>query len=114
MVDSKRFVGALLNALQIAFFATAGCLLLGGVMSLILVFIPFPRQRVDWSGRRYFYCAADLPDSLAFTFIYGSAGLLNGTLMSLFAFELPPVDFSLLDAGASFWRRSVFLRGDAY
>ncbi len=31
--------------------------------------------------------------TLAFTFIYGSAGLLNGTLMSLFAFELPPVDF---------------------
>ncbi len=31
--------------------------------------------------------------TLAFTFIYGSAGLLNGTLMALFAFELPPVDF---------------------
>ncbi|MGS9092523.1 2-aminoethylphosphonate ABC transporter permease subunit, partial [Salmonella enterica subsp. enterica serovar Infantis] len=29
VVDSKRFVGALLNPLQIAFFATAGCLLLG-------------------------------------------------------------------------------------
>ncbi|WP_078351734.1 2-aminoethylphosphonate ABC transporter permease subunit [Salmonella enterica] len=79
VVDSKRFVGALLNTLQIAFFATAGCLLLGSVMSLRVVdtFIALPTFLI----------------TLAFTFIYGSAGLLNGTLMSLFAFELPPVDF---------------------
>ncbi|PXO10490.1 2-aminoethylphosphonate ABC transporter permease subunit [Salmonella enterica] len=63
VVDSKRFVGALLNTLQIAFFATAGCLLLGSVMSLILVFIPFPGSE------------------------------LIGRVVSLFAFELPPVDF---------------------
>jgi 2-aminoethylphosphonate transport system permease protein len=42
--------------------------------------------------------------SLAFTFIYGSAGLLNGTLMSLFAFELPPVDF-LYSIQGSYWRK---------
>lgn len=31
--------------------------------------------------------------TLAFTFIYGSAGLLNGTLMALFDLEFPPVEF---------------------
>lgn len=93
VVDSKRFVGALLNTLQIAFFATAGCLLLGSVMSLILVFIPFPGS--EWIGRVVdtFIALPTFLITLAFTFIYGSAGLLNGTLMSLFAFELPPVDF---------------------
>lgn len=51
VVDSKRFVGALLNTLQIAFFATAGCLLLGSVMSLILVFIPFPGSELIGRGK---------------------------------------------------------------
>ncbi|HBU0426732.1 TPA: 2-aminoethylphosphonate ABC transporter permease, partial [Klebsiella pneumoniae] len=42
VIDSKRFIGALLNTLQIAVFATLGCLVLGSVLALILVFIPFP------------------------------------------------------------------------
>ncbi|HFW3711240.1 TPA: 2-aminoethylphosphonate ABC transporter permease subunit [Salmonella enterica subsp. enterica serovar 6,7:y:-] len=93
VVDSKRFVGALLNTLQIAFFATAGCLLLGSVMSLILVFIPFPGSELIGRVIDTFIALPTFLITLAFTFIYGSAGLLNGALMSLFAFELPPVDF---------------------
>lgn len=93
VVDSKRFVGALLNTLQIAFFATAGCLLLGSVMSLTLVFIPFPGSELIGRVVDTFIALPTFLITLAFTFIYGSAGLLNGTLMSLFAFELPPVDF---------------------
>ncbi|EMZ8974151.1 2-aminoethylphosphonate ABC transporter permease subunit [Salmonella enterica] len=93
VVDSKRFVGALLNTLQIAFFATAGCLLLGSVMSLILVFIPFPGSELIGRVVDTFIALPTFLITLAFTFIYGSAGLLNGALMSLFAFELPPVDF---------------------
>jgi 2-aminoethylphosphonate transport system permease protein len=31
--------------------------------------------------------------ALAFTFIYGSAGVVNGALMDAFGYELPPVDF---------------------
>lgn len=42
VIDSKRFIGALLTTLQIAVFATLGCLVLGSVLALILVFIPFP------------------------------------------------------------------------
>lgn len=93
VLESRRFVSALLNTVQIALFTTFGCLLLGSVMSLILVFIPF-------SGSRFISLVIDtfiaLPTfliTLAFTFIYGSAGLLNGGLMALFHFELPPIDF---------------------
>lgn len=46
MIDSKRFIGALLNTLQIAVFATLGCLVLGSVLALILVFIPFPGSQL--------------------------------------------------------------------
>ncbi|KAF1367687.1 2-aminoethylphosphonate ABC transporter permease subunit [Yokenella regensburgei] len=93
VVESRRFSGALLNTLQIAVFATLGCLLLGSVLALILVFIPFPGSAL--MGRIIDTVIA-LPTfliTLAFTFIYGSAGLLNGALMSLYDFALPPVDF---------------------
>ncbi|POT55728.1 2-aminoethylphosphonate ABC transporter permease subunit [Citrobacter amalonaticus] len=93
VVESKRFIGALINTLQIAFFATAGCLLLGSVMSLILVFIPFPGSELISRVVDTFIALPTFLITLAFTFIYGSAGLLNGTLMSLFAFGLQPVDF---------------------
>lgn len=46
VIDSKRFIGALLNTLQIAVFATLGCLVLGSVLALILVFIPFPGSQL--------------------------------------------------------------------
>ncbi|EJG5495644.1 2-aminoethylphosphonate ABC transporter permease subunit, partial [Salmonella enterica] len=63
------------------------------VMSLILVFIPFPGSELIGRVVDTFIALPTFLITLAFTFIYGSAGLLNGTLMSLFAFELPPVDF---------------------
>ena len=93
VMESKRFMAALMNTLQIALLATAGCLVLGSVMSLILVFIPFPGS--DLIGRVVdtFIALPTFLITLAFTFIYGSAGLLNGALMSLFDFELPPVNF---------------------
>ena len=93
VIESKRFMTALMNTLQIALLATAGCLVLGSVMSLTLVFIPFPGS--DLIGRVVdtFIALPTFLITLAFTFIYGSAGLLNGALMSLFDFELPPVNF---------------------
>lgn len=93
VVESKRFASALLNTLQIALSATAGCLILGSVMSLILVFIPFPSSGLIGRVVDTFIALPTFLITLAFTFVYGSAGLLNGTLMSLFDFDLPPVDF---------------------
>ena len=93
VIDSKRFIGALLNTLQIAVFATLGCLVLGSVLALILVFIPFPGSQLVGRVIDTFIALPTFLITLAFTFIYGSAGLLNGALMALFAFELPPVDF---------------------
>lgn len=93
VIDSKRFIGALLNTLQIAVFATLGCLVLGSVLALILVFIPFPGSQLVSRVIDTFIALPTFLITLAFTFIYGSAGLLNDTLMALFAFELPPVDF---------------------
>lgn len=93
VVGSRRFINALLNTMQIATFATLGCLLLGSVLALILVFIPFPGSQLISRVIDTFIALPTFLITLAFTFIYGSAGLLNGALMSLLSFELPPIDF---------------------
>lgn len=93
LIESKRFMTGLWNTLQIAFLATLGCLVVGSILSLILVFIPFTGRRFITQVIDTFIALPTFLITLAFTFIYGSAGLLNGTLMALFNFELPPVDF---------------------
>ncbi|MDA6076106.1 2-aminoethylphosphonate ABC transporter permease subunit [Edwardsiella anguillarum] len=113
VVESRRFTGALINTLQIAFFATAGCLLLGSVLSLILVFIPFPGSELIGRVVDTFIALPTFLITLAFTFIYGSAGLLNGTLMQLFGFELPPVSFLYSLQGVILAEITVFTPGHA-
>ncbi|MFK8829283.1 2-aminoethylphosphonate ABC transporter permease subunit [Klebsiella michiganensis] len=108
VVESRRFLSALLNTLQIAVIATSGCLLLGSVLALILVFIPFPSSQLISRIIDTFIALPTFLITLAFTFIYGSAGLLNGTLMSLFAFELPPVDFLYSIQGVILAEMTVF------
>ncbi|EML0458215.1 2-aminoethylphosphonate ABC transporter permease subunit [Klebsiella michiganensis] len=108
VVESRRFLRALLNTLQIAVIATSGCLLLGSVLALILVFIPFPGSQLISRIIDTFIALPTFLITLAFTFIYGSAGLLNGTLMSLFAFELPPVDFLYSIQGVILAEMTVF------
>lgn len=93
LIESKRFINGLWNTLYIAILATLGCLVIGSVLSLILVFIPFPGSRFITQLIDTFIALPTFLITLAFTFIYGSAGLLNGTLMTLFDFEVPPVEF---------------------
>ncbi|HHE6469667.1 TPA: 2-aminoethylphosphonate ABC transporter permease subunit [Providencia rettgeri] len=93
LIESKRFINGLWNTLYIAILATLGCLVIGSVLSLILVFIPFPGSRFITQVIDTFIALPTFLITLAFTFIYGSAGLLNGTLMTLFDFEVPPVEF---------------------
>ena len=93
VVRSGFFARAVLNTLEIALAATAGCLALGFVFALVLAFIPFPGSRLV---SRLIDSVISLPTfliALAFTFIYGSAGMLNGVLLGAFPFERPPVDF---------------------
>ena len=90
---SGQFLDGLYHTIVIAVCATAGCLVLGFVLSLVIAFVPFPGARM--AGRLIDTVIA-LPTflvTLAFTFIYGSAGLLNETLMHVLGLDLPPVDF---------------------
>lgn len=93
VLATAAFQRALLNTIEIALAASAGCIVLGLVIALILSFVPFPGSR---TVARLVETTIALPTflaALALTFLYGSAGILNESLMALLQTKLPPVDF---------------------
>jgi 2-aminoethylphosphonate transport system permease protein len=93
VVSSGEFHRAVGNTLTIALTATAGCLVLGFVLSVLIAFTPFPGSRVLARMIDTFIALPTFLVALAFTFIYGSAGMLNESLKALLHLEMPPVDF---------------------
>ena len=93
VMASGEFRHALVNTLVIALSATAGCLILGFVLSVLIAFTPFPGSEVLARMIDTFIALPTFLVALAFTFIYGSAGMLNESLMAILHVDLPPVDF---------------------
>ncbi len=92
-LSTHEFFNSLYHTVTIALTASAGCLVLGFVLSLILSFVPFPGAR--WVGRLIdtFVALPTFLVALAFTFIYGSAGLFNQSLMHVFGLPHAPMSF---------------------
>jgi 2-aminoethylphosphonate transport system permease protein len=93
VVRTQLFWSALLHTFEIAVAASLGCLLLGFTIALILYFVPFPGASDIARFIDTFIALPTFLIALAFTFIYGSAGVINGLLIQFFAFDLPPIDF---------------------
>jgi len=93
------FQKAVVHTIEIALAASAGCLVLGLIFALILTFVPFPGARVLARLIDTFIALPTFLVALAFTFVYGSAGILNASLMDLLHLPLPPVDFLYSAAG---------------
>ena len=93
VLGSRMFVDGLRNTLVIALSATAGCLVLGFVLSVFVAFTPFPGSGILARLIDTFIALPTFLVALSFTFIYGSAGMLNESLMALLRRDLPPVDF---------------------
>ena len=92
-LSSRLFQSALFHTVQIALGATCGCVLLGFTLALVLTFVPFPGGRLVARLIDTFIALPTFLVALAFTFIYGSAGILNETLMALVGTDVPPIDF---------------------
>jgi 2-aminoethylphosphonate transport system permease protein len=93
VLRSSEFLTGLGHTVAIAVSSTIGCIVLGFVLSVIFAFIPFPGSRLL---SRVIDTIIALPTFLvvlAFTFIYGSAGIVNESLMNLLHLDLPPLDF---------------------
>ena len=90
---TAAFHSALVHTVQIAGAATIGCLILGFIFALLLSFVPFAGSQFIARLIETYVALPTFLVALAFTFIYGSAGLLNGGLMAVLGLPRPPVDF---------------------
>ncbi|MGH7056437.1 MAG: ABC transporter permease subunit, partial [Acetobacteraceae bacterium] len=93
MLASVQFTRALWHTVAIALTSSTGCIALGLVLSLILAFVPFPGSRVLARVIDTFIALPTFLMALAFTFIYGTAGILNASLMAALHLQLPPIGF---------------------
>jgi 2-aminoethylphosphonate transport system permease protein len=93
VLNSKASLSALLNTAEIAIASTIGCVILGLTLGLILAFAPFPGAAFVAQVIDTFIALPTFLVTLAFTFLYGSAGILNGALATALALDHPPVDF---------------------
>jgi len=92
-LTSAEFRNALLRTAQIAVGSTIGALVLGSFLALVLAFVPFPGAGLV---ARLIDTVLALPSfliTLAFTFLYGSAGVLQAVLTGLAGpgATLPPI-----------------------
>jgi 2-aminoethylphosphonate transport system permease protein len=93
VLASTRFQDALWRTVAIAGAASAGCLALGFVMALVVAFFPFRGSALVARLVDTFIALPTFLVALALTFLYGSAGILNTSLMAAFGLPLPPIDF---------------------
>jgi 2-aminoethylphosphonate transport system permease protein len=93
VLASSRFQDAFLRTIVIAAAASAGCLLLGFVLALVVAFFPFRGSALVARLIDTFIALPTFLVALALTFLYGSAGLLNMSLMAALGLSLPPIDF---------------------
>lgn len=99
VLASGMFRDALWRTVAIAATSTAGCLVLGTFIAIVLAFVPFPGSGVV--GRLIDTVLA-LPSflvTLAFTFLYGSAGAVNAAISSITGAASPALNFLYTPAG---------------
>lgn len=90
VLSSEQFRDALWRTVAIAATSTLGCLVLGTFLAVILAFVPFPGSGLVG---RLIDTILSLPSfliTLAFTFLYGSAGVLNAMLGTQLNFLYTP------------------------
>jgi 2-aminoethylphosphonate transport system permease protein len=93
VLKTAAFGNALVHTIEISVAASAGCIALGLIIALVLSFTPFPGSRLVARIIETYIALPTFLAALALTFLYGSAGLLNESLMALLGLKLPPVNF---------------------
>ncbi|WP_181696849.1 2-aminoethylphosphonate ABC transporter permease subunit [Nocardia sp. GTS18] len=93
VLGSAAFREALWRTISIAVCSTLGCLVLGTFLAIVLAFVPFPGSGVVG---RLIDTVLTLPSfliTLAFTFLYGTAGAVNALITELTGATTPVIDF---------------------
>ncbi|WP_327144869.1 2-aminoethylphosphonate ABC transporter permease subunit [Nocardia sp. NBC_01327] len=99
---------ALWRTVTIAVSSTIGCLLLGTFLAIVLAFIPFPGSQLVG---RLIDTVLTLPSflvTLAFTFLYGTAGAVNALIEKLTGSGEPALNFLSTPWGVIFAEITFF------
>jgi 2-aminoethylphosphonate transport system permease protein len=80
VLTSAQFGKALVRTVFLAIGATAGCVLLGGFLALVVAFVRFPGVRLVQRLVDAMLAFPSFLIALSFSFIYGGGGLLNSIL----------------------------------
>jgi 2-aminoethylphosphonate transport system permease protein len=99
VLSSEIFRDALWRTVSIAVISTLGCLVLGTFLAIVLAFVPFPGSAIV--GRLIDTILA-LPSfliTLAFTFLYGTAGAANAVIAGITGSAAPALNFLYTPAG---------------
>lgn len=90
---SEAFRSALTTTVWLALASTAGCLLLGFVLAMVIAFVPFPGGRAVARFIDVFLSFPSFLITLALLFIYGSVGMANGVWTDVTGASSGPFDF---------------------
>ncbi|WP_405491785.1 2-aminoethylphosphonate ABC transporter permease subunit [Nocardia sp. NBC_00511] len=93
VLGEESFRKALWRTVSIAVSSTAGCVLLGTFLAIVLAFIPFPGSQLVG---RLIDSVLTLPSflvTLAFTFLYGTAGAVNALINRITGGTQPALNF---------------------
>lgn len=99
VLASAAFRDALWRTVSIAVCSTAGCLVVGTFLAIVLAFVPFPGANVVG---RLIDTVLTLPSfliTLAFTFLYGTAGAVNALIARITGRDGPALDFLTTPTG---------------
>jgi 2-aminoethylphosphonate transport system permease protein len=92
-LSSTAFFDALAHTVEIALAATSGAMALAFVFAAVLAFAPFPGSRALGHLVDTTLALPTFLTTLALTFAYGSAGVMNGALGAIFGAGGPRLDF---------------------
>lgn len=90
---SHSFREALGTTIWLAVGATAGCLLLGFALALVIAFVPFPGARAVAKFIDVFLSFPSFLITLALLFVYGTVGMANGLWTDTFGVAEGPFHF---------------------
>ncbi|MFB6835496.1 2-aminoethylphosphonate ABC transporter permease subunit [Streptomyces sp. NPDC056361] len=75
---SESFRDALVTTVWLAVASTAGCLVLGFVLAVVIAFVPFPGGKAVSKSIDVFLSFPSFLITLALLFLYGTVGVANG------------------------------------
>jgi 2-aminoethylphosphonate transport system permease protein len=99
VLGSESFQSALWRTIAIAVTSTIGCLILGTFLAIVLAFVPFPGSAVVGRVIDTILALPSFLITLAFTFLYGTAGAVNAAISAVTGSSSPVLNFLYTPAG---------------